>query len=113
MKEPQFKVLLELSSENTISQRALSKKVGLSLGNVNYVIKALIQKGYVKACRFKDSDKKLGYVYILTPEGIKEKIQQTEAFMQRKLEEYERLKEELEKSKSSEKAVERGRGIEG
>jgi len=101
MKEPQFKVLLELSAENTITQRALSKKVGLSLGSVNYVIKALIQKGYVKASRFKNSDNKLGYAYILTPEGIKEKIRQTETFMKRKLEEYERLKAELEKSLNS------------
>lgn len=101
MKEPQFKVLLELSAENTITQRALSKKVGLSLGSVNYVIKALIQKGYVKASRFKNSDNKLGYAYILTPEGIKEKIRQTETFMKRKLEEYERLKAEFEKSLNS------------
>ena len=68
----------------------------MSLGSVNYIIKALIQKGYVKAKSFKNSNNKIGYMYILTPEGMKEKIGQTEAFMQQKREEYERLKAEMD-----------------
>lgn len=96
VKESQFKTLLEISTENAITQRMLSSRLGLSLGSVNYIIKALIQKGYVKAKRFKNSSNKIGYMYILTPEGMKEKISQTEAFMQRKMVEYERLKAEMD-----------------
>ncbi|MEI6154129.1 MAG: MarR family EPS-associated transcriptional regulator [Deltaproteobacteria bacterium] len=96
MKESQFKTLLEISAENEITQRALSNRLGLSLGSVNYIIKALIQKGYVKAKSFKNSNNKIGYMYILTPEGMKEKMNQTETFMQRKREEYERLKAEMD-----------------
>ena len=96
MKESQFKALLEISAENEITQRTLSGRLGLSLGSVNYIIKALIQKGYVKAKSFKNSNNKIGYIYILTPEGVKEKINQTETFMQRKREEYERLKAEMD-----------------
>ncbi|MCX5815826.1 MAG: MarR family EPS-associated transcriptional regulator [Proteobacteria bacterium] len=96
MKESQFKALLEISTENEMTQRVLSSRLGLSLGSVNYIIKALIQKGYVKAKRFKNSSNKIGYMYILTPEGMKEKINQTETFMQRKREEYERLKAEMD-----------------
>ncbi|MCX5810577.1 MAG: MarR family EPS-associated transcriptional regulator [Proteobacteria bacterium] len=96
MKESQFKTLLEISAENEITQRTLSGRLGLSLGSVNYIIKALIQKGYVKAKRFKNSSNKIAYMYILTPEGMKEKMNQTEAFMQRKMEEYERLKAEMD-----------------
>ena len=92
MKESQFNALLEISAENEITQRALSSRLGLSLGSVNYIVKALIQKGYVKASSFKNSNNKIGYIYILTPEGVKEKVCQTEAFMLRKQEEYERLK---------------------
>jgi EPS-associated MarR family transcriptional regulator len=96
MKESQFKTLLEISAENEITQRTLSSRLGLSLGSVNYIIKALIQKGYVKAKRFKNSSNKIAYMYILTPEGMKEKMNQTETFMQRKMEEYERLKTEMD-----------------
>lgn len=96
MKESQFKALREISAENEITQRALSSRLGLSLGSVNYIIKALIQKGYVKAKSFKNSNNKIGYIYILTPEGMKEKINQTETFMHRKREEYERLKAEMD-----------------
>jgi EPS-associated MarR family transcriptional regulator len=96
MKESQFRTLLEISAENEITQRTLSERLGLSLGSVNYIVKALIQKGYVKASSFKNSNNKIGYIYILTPEGMKKKIEQTEAFMHRKLIEYDRLKSEMD-----------------
>lgn len=96
MNDSHFKTLRELSSNGNLTQRELSEKLGLSLGSVNFVIQALIGKGYVKAQRFKNSKKKMGYMYILTPKGVKEKIIQTERFIQRKMAEYEQIKRELE-----------------
>lgn len=100
MNESQFKTLRELSSEGAITQRELSRRLGLSLGSINYIIRALMEKGYIKAQRFKNSNNKLGYIYILTPEGMKQKLKQTKIFMKRKLEEYEQLKQEVEIFKS-------------
>ncbi len=95
MNESHFKTLRELSTEGTITQRELSRRLGLSLGSINYIIRALMEKGYIKAQRFKNSNNKLGYIYILTPEGMKQKLKQTKIFMKRKLEEYEQLKLEI------------------
>ena len=97
MDESQFKALRELEKDSTLSQRDLSKKVGLSVGRVNYIINALLKKGFIKAHRFKNSKNKIGYMYILTPKGINERIAQTQAFLQRKTVEYEQLKNEIEK----------------
>ncbi len=99
MNESHFKTLRELSSNGNLTQRELSERLGLSLGSVNYVIQALISKGYVKAQRFKNSKNKMGYIYILTPKGVKEKVIQTEQFIQRKMAEYERIRRELESLK--------------
>jgi len=96
MNEPQFKTLRELDKDSTLSQRDISKKVGLSVGRVNYIINALLEKGYIKAQRFKNSKNKIGYMYIITPKGISEKIVQTQAFLQRKTAEYELLRQEIE-----------------
>jgi len=96
MNEAQFKTLRELSAESEISQRDLSKRIGLSLGSVNFILKELIKKGYVKAQRFKNSNNKAAYIYVLTPKGINERIQQTQYFLQLKMEEYERLQKEIE-----------------
>ena len=96
MDESQFKALRELEKDSTLSQRDLSKKVGLSVGRVNYIINALLKNGYIKAQRFKNSKNKIGYMYILTPKGISERIVQTQTFLQKKNEEYIRLKQEIE-----------------
>jgi EPS-associated MarR family transcriptional regulator len=96
MNEAQFKTLRELSTEGTVSQRDLSKKVGLSLGSVNYIMKELIKRGYVKAQRFKNSHNKAAYIYVLTPEGINARIKQTQYFLQVKTQEYENLKREID-----------------
>jgi len=82
--------------EGTVSQRDLSKRIGLSLGSINYIVKELIKKGYVKAQRFKNSYNKAAYIYVLTPKGINERIKQTQYFLQKKLEDYEKLKKEIE-----------------
>ena len=96
MDEIQFKTLRELSKDSTLSQRDLSQKMGLSLGRVNYIVNALLEKGYIKAERFKNSKNKIAYMYTLTPNGVAEKIKQTQTFLVRKTAEYERLKYEID-----------------
>jgi EPS-associated MarR family transcriptional regulator len=106
MNEAEFNTLRELSAEGTVSQRDLSKKVGLSLGTVNYIMKELIKKGYVKTQRFKNSNNKAAYIYALTPHGINARIQQTQVFLERKVEEYERLKREIDELRKEHEAQE-------
>lgn len=96
MDESQFNTLRELARDGMLSQRELSKRMGLSLGRTNYLVNALLEKGYIKARRFKNSKNKIGYMYILTPKGIATRAAQTYHFLQRKMDEYERLKEEIE-----------------
>ena len=88
--------LRELSRDDTLSQRDLAGRLGLSLGRVNFVVNSLIGKGLVKARRFKNSRNKLAYRYIVTPEGISEKVKVTRRFLQAKLHEFERLQQEIE-----------------
>ena len=94
-----LKLLKELSKDNKLSQRELSKKLGVSLGSVNYVLSNLIDAGLIKAKRFKNSKNKIAYMYIMTPAGIKSKMQLSRDFLKRKLNEYEMLKMEIEELK--------------
>jgi EPS-associated MarR family transcriptional regulator len=96
MDESQFKTLRELAKDGTLSQRDLAKRMGVSLGRVNYLVNELLKKGFIKAQRFKNSKHKIAYMYILTPKGVSEKVNQTYHFLQRKLDEYHRLKQEIE-----------------
>jgi EPS-associated MarR family transcriptional regulator len=96
MDETLFKTLRELAKDGTLSQRDLARKMGISLGRVNYLVNALLKKGYIKAQRFKNSKNKIAYMYILTPRGVSEKITQTYTFLQRKMYEYHSLKIEIE-----------------
>ena len=94
-------IILKILKDNPkMTQRQLSKELGLSLGKTNYVIHALIDKGWMKLSNFKRSDNKLGYIYLLTPEGVTEKSILAQNFLSRKLKEYNRLKEEIETLKS-------------
>ena len=88
---------LELNPEYT--QRELSKEMGISLGKVNYCIKKLVEKGWVKLTNFSHNPNKVGYAYLLTAKGIEEKTRLTYAFLIIKTEEYEMLKEEISKLK--------------
>lgn len=81
-------------------QRELAEKLGISLGGLNYYLKALIEKGMVKVKNFATSKDKFGYVYVITPTGIAEKTVITHRFLQRKLHEYEALRAEIEVLKS-------------
>ena len=91
-----FRVLALLERNPDISQRDLAKALGISLGGVNYSLRALVEKGMVKAQNFSSSDKKLAYAYILTPKGLAEKSMLTARFLKRKMDEYEALKFEIE-----------------
>ena len=99
MKESEFYVLRELSQNNNLTQRELSKRLGLSLGSINFVLKALMKKGYIKMQRFKDSDNKAKYIYVLTPKWLYDKAILTKEFINYKLQEYESLKKEIEELK--------------
>ena len=92
-----FDVLRRIQKSPESSQRELAEKLGFSLGKLNYCLKALQVKGLVKIENFKKNPKKINYIYILTPKGISEKTKLTVNFMQRKIEEYDELKEELKK----------------
>ena len=91
-----YRVLALLERSPDISQRELARELGISLGGVNYALRALIEKGMLKAQNFSSSDKKLAYAYILTPKGLAEKSLLTARFLRRKIDEYEALKAEIE-----------------
>jgi len=80
-----------LAAHPELSQRELSRALGLSLGKTHYVLHALLDKGLVKIQNFRRNDNKLAYAYLLTPKGAKEKLRLTRAFLVRKEEEFERL----------------------
>ena len=84
-------------------QRSLAKDIGLSLGKLNYTLKALKEKGLVKAKNFKNNENKKNYLYILTPKGISTKTKLTINFMNLKLKEYDELKKEIQKDSDSNK----------
>lgn len=88
-------ILRNLDGNKT--QKSLADKLGLSVGKINYVMKALIDKGFIKAENFFANKNKNQYRYILTPKGMREKIILTETFIARKKKEYDELVEELEK----------------
>jgi len=93
--EDVLKILKVIKDEPALSQRELSSRLGISLGKVNYLIKALIGKGLVKVDSFKSASNKISYLYKLTPSGIEEKARTTYYFLRRKLEEYDRLEREI------------------
>ena len=94
--DTRFRVLGLLESEPNINQREMAKALGVSLGGVNYCLRALVAKGLVKMSSFQASDNKLAYAYLLTPQGMTEKIALTGRFLQRKQQEYAALKIEIE-----------------
>lgn len=93
--EVHYRLLKLLELKPHLSQRALARELGISLGKINYCIAAVIEKGWVKVQNFRDSENKLGYAYLLTPRGIEEKVVLTASFLKRKMAEYDALKEEI------------------
>ena len=91
-----FRLLNALEENPYMTQRDLAKKIGVSLGGVNYCLKALIEIGHIKMNNFEKNPNKLNYLYLLTPSGIKEKTILTKDFLKRKMDEYQNLKKEIE-----------------
>jgi EPS-associated MarR family transcriptional regulator len=94
--ELRLRVLRALEANPELSQRQLAAELGVSLGGVNYALKALMERGFVKADNFRKSGNKVAYMYVLTPRGVAEKASLATAFLGRKLAEYEVLKKEIE-----------------
>ena len=99
--QSKYQLLKSLEQDANLTQRQLSEELGISLGKVNYCLKSLIQKGFIKINNFKNSNHKLQYSYLLTPTGIEEKTKLTIEFLKVKTEEYEALKEEVERIKNA------------
>jgi len=95
--EIHYRVLNQLETDPHMTQRQLADALGISLGKTNYVLKALIDVGWLKLGNFRRSNSKMGYAYLLTPVGVVEKALITKRFLQRKRVEYERLALEIER----------------
>jgi len=97
--QDQFNILVKIDKDKNTSQRLLAGKLGFSLGKLNYLLNELKKKGLIKIKRFKKNEKKLRYIYLLTPEGISKRSKFAISFMKRKIVEYEELKKEISKFK--------------
>ena len=95
----QFNVLRKIVKKPSSTQRELAKDLDLSLGKINYCLKALHKKGLIKINNFKNNPNKLVYTYLITPKGITEKTKLTINFMKQKMREYDELKAELKENK--------------
>lgn len=100
-----LQVLRVLDASPNRTQRELAHETGMSLGKANYVLRALLEKGFVKMQNFRNSSNKRGYVYLLTPEGVAAKAEMTRSFLARKIEEYDALKLEIERLRHESEAV--------
>lgn len=103
-----FRVMRILQSNPDLTQRELATKLDVSVGCLNYCLKALMEKGWIKMLNFTHSKNKFGYVYVLTPRGIAQKASLTGSFLKRKMEEYETLKLEIETLQGEIRSVDLG-----
>ena len=93
--QDQLNVMRKIGKNPNLSQRDLAEELGFSLGKLNYCLKELKVKGFIKMNNFKKSKNKMRYIYVLTPGGITEKTKLTINFMKRKMKEYDELKKEI------------------
>ncbi len=93
--ETRYELIRLLEANPEMSQRDVARELGISLGKTNYCLRALTQKGLIKAANFKNSQNRTAYMYLLTPRGIEEKAKLTLRFLQRKMREYETLRVEI------------------
>jgi EPS-associated MarR family transcriptional regulator len=94
--ETRYQVMRLLGSNPQLSQRDVARRLGISLGRVNFCLQALVAKGWIKASNFKNSHNKAAYMYLLTPRGLEEKARLTMRFLVIKMSEYEKLRLEIE-----------------
>ena len=97
--ELRYRLLNFLADHPDASQRDLARELDVSVGKVNYCVRALIRKGLLKVRNFKNSQKKSAYLYVLTPRGLEEKVEVTYQFLHRKIDEYDALVKEIERLK--------------
>lgn len=90
-------ILRRLADSPEVNQRELAQDAGVSLGRLNYALRALVDKGWVKVGNFSRSPHKLGYAYLLTPRGLDAKARLTKRFLARKMHEYDALRDEIER----------------
>ena len=107
-KQNQFQILKSLEQDSRSTQRQLSNNLGVSLGKVNYCIKSLIEKGFIKVNNFRNNKNKIQYSYLLTPNGVEEKEKLTLDFIRIKTQEYDALKQEIESLKKEAKSIDEG-----
>lgn len=94
--ELDYVLLQQIAEQNDTSQRALARRLGVSVGKINYCLRAVIDKGWVKANNFRRADNKLAYMYLLTPSGAHAKMRLARAFLARKEQEFEQLQREID-----------------
>jgi EPS-associated MarR family transcriptional regulator len=94
--EIHYKLMRLLEANQQLSQRDAARELGVSLGKVNYCLRALVSRGWVKAANFKNSRNKAAYMYLLTPRGLEQKASLALRFLNIKLREYETLRAEIE-----------------
>lgn len=94
--EVRYRLLKYLSDHPDATQRQVAQHLGVSVGKVNYCLRALVEKGLLKVRNFRNARNKAAYAYLLTPQGIEEKVDVTSAFLRRKVAEYELLQKEIE-----------------
>ncbi len=92
----EYQALRRLAEGTVASQRTLAELLGVSLGKANYVVRALVARGFVTIENVKGNPNRVGYVYLLTPSGITEKATLTRRFLRRKIEEYDQLQKEID-----------------
>jgi len=97
--ETRYRLLKKIEANPAVSQRELAADLGMSLGKINYCLKALIDVGWVKVGNFARSKNKAGYTYVLTPTGLKQKAVLTINFLERKQRQFDLLKQEIEQIK--------------
>ena len=105
--EISYKLLKIIEEEPHMSQREIAARMGISLGKANYCLKSLMEKGFIKARNFYNNNHKVGYIYMLTPSGVEEKVSVTYRFLKRKMQEYEEIKAEIESLKAEAAGIQR------
>jgi EPS-associated MarR family transcriptional regulator len=107
--EIRYRLFKLLDDDPNLTQRQMAGEMGISLGKFNYCLNELVKKGFVKISRFKSSQNKAAYMYLLTPRGLEEKTKITVHFLKRKMSEYEKIKHEIKELKREVRAETNGK----
>ena len=99
LQEAHFKVLRAIEANPTLSQRELSRQLGMSLGKANYCVQALLKDELIRSRHYKNDSNKIAYKYIVTPRGMEEKLRLAMAFLKEKQKEFDLLRSEIKQLK--------------